>query len=320
MRIYLLIPLIALLSCTAQKNPSQAQIKNPISKTEQQLLKDVETLSSDRFEGRKTGTKGAEMASTYIEQRFQEIGLAPLPHLGSYGQTFTFKDRAGQEITGKNMLAYVPGRNTEVIIISAHYDHVGIIKDQIYNGADDNASGVAALLNFAAYFKKHQPNYTMVFAAFDAEEMGLKGSKAFVELATIPLDHIRMNVNMDMISHNDKNELYACGTFKYPQLKKYFITSKPTIKVIMGHDDPKTGSEDWTNQSDQGSFNAKNIPFLYFGVEDHKDYHQASDKYQNINKKFFTNAAASILEIINNIDKERDLQSIFRQKLQMKKQ
>ena len=320
MRIYLLIPLIALLSCNAQKNPSQAQISKPISKTEQQLLKDVETLSSDRFEGRKTGTKGAEMARAYIEQRFHEIGIAPLPHLGNYEQIFTFKDRAGLDITGKNMLAYVPGRNTEVIVISAHYDHVGIIKDQIYNGADDNASGVAALLNFAAYFKKHQPNYSMVFAAFDAEEMGLKGSKAFVELATIPLGNIQMNVNMDMISHNDKNELYACGTFKYPQLKKYFITSKPTIKVIMGHDDPKTGNEDWTNQSDQGSFNAKNIPFLYFGVEDHKDYHQASDKYQNINKKFFTNAAASILEIINNIDKERDLQSIFRQKLQMKKQ
>ncbi|MBC8987858.1 M28 family peptidase [Pedobacter sp. N36a] len=320
MRIYLLIPLIALLGCTAQKNPSLAQTKKSTNKTEQQLLKDVETLSSDRFEGRKTGTKGAEMARAYIKQRFEEIGLAPLPHLGNYEQAFTFKDRAGQEITGKNMLAYVPGRNTEVIVISAHYDHVGIIKDQIYNGADDNASGVAALLTFATYFKKHQPNYSMVFAAFDAEEMGLKGSKAFVELATIPLENIRMNVNMDMISHNDKNELYACGTFKYPQLKKYFITTKPIIKVIMGHDDPKTGNDDWTNQSDQGSFNAKNIPFLYFGVEDHKDYHQASDKYQNINKKFFTNAAASILEIINNIDKERDLQSIFRQKLQMKKQ
>ena len=320
MRIYLLIPLFAMLSCTAQKNPVQVQAQKPFNKTELQLLKDVETLSSDRFEGRKTGTKGAEMARTYIDQRFKEIGLAPIPHLGEYEQPFTFKDRDGKEITGKNMLAFIPGRSTEFIVISAHYDHVGIIKDEIYNGADDNASGVAALLQYAAYFKKHQPNYSIIIAAFDAEEMGLRGSKAFVDQVTIPLDQIRLNVNMDMISHNDKDELYACGTFKYPELKKYFITSKPKIKVLLGHDDPKTGKEDWTNQSDQGSFNAKGVPFLYFGVEDHKDYHQASDKYQNINKKFFTNAAASILEIINNIDKERNLQSVFREKLQIKKQ
>ncbi|MNL48050.1 hypothetical protein D3C87_1708770 [compost metagenome] len=80
------------------------------------------------------------------------------------------------------------------------------------------------------------------------------------------------------------------------------------------------GPEDWTNQSDQSSFNAKNIPFLYFGVEDHKDYHQASDEYKNINKAFFIDAAAAILETINNIDKDRNLQSIFREKLQLKKQ
>lgn len=319
MRFYLFIPLIALLSCNAQKNPGQAQT-NIFSNTEQQLLKDVEILSSDRFEGRKTGTKGAEMAREYISGRFKEMGVKPIPSLPGYEQAFTFKDRSGAAISGKNMLAYIPGKTAEIIVISAHYDHVGIINNEVYNGADDNASGVAALLRFADYYKKNKPNYSLVLAAFDAEEMGLQGSRAFVDQPVIPLDQIRLNVNMDMISHNDKEELYACGTFKYPALKKYFITSKPTIKVLFGHDDPKMGHDDWTNQSDQGSFNAKNIPFLYFGVEDHKDYHKASDEYQNINKKFFTNAAASILEIINNIDKERHLQSIFREKLQMKKQ
>ncbi|WP_316821188.1 M28 family peptidase [Pedobacter gandavensis] len=320
MRVYLLIPLFALLSCNAQKNPGQAQSITSFSKSDQQLLKDVETLSSDRFEGRKTGTRGAEMARTYIAERFKEIGLKPIPSRPGYEQAFSFKDRKGAKTEGINMLAYIPGKTEEIIVISAHYDHVGIINNQVYNGADDNASGVAALLKIGAHYLKNKPNYSLVLAAFDAEEMGLQGSRAFVSEAIVALDQTRLNVNMDMISHNDKNELYACGTFKYPELKKYFITSKPTIKVILGHDDPKTGNEDWTNQSDQGSFNAKGIPFLYFGVEDHKDYHQASDEYQNINKKFFTNAAASILEIINNIDKERHLQSIFREKLQIKKQ
>ncbi|MBB2149098.1 M28 family peptidase [Pedobacter gandavensis] len=320
MKTYLLIPLIALLSCNSVKNQSQAQNPATLTKTEQQLLKDVETLSSDAYEGRKTGTKGAEMARTYISDRFKQLGLKPVPSLPGYEQAFTFADRSGAQISGKNLLAYIPGKTDQVIVISAHYDHVGIIRNEIYNGADDNASGVAALLDYAAYFKKNKPYHSLILAAFDAEEQGLRGSKAFVAQPPVPLEKIRLNVNMDMISHNDKDELYACGTYKYPELKKYFITSKPVIKVILGHDDPKTGSEDWTNQSDQGSFNAKNIPFLYFGVEDHKDYHKASDEYQNINKKFFINAAAAILEIINNIDKERDLQSIFREKLQMKKQ
>ncbi|RZK68728.1 MAG: M28 family peptidase, partial [Pedobacter sp.] len=161
----------------------------------------------------------------------------------------------------------------------------------------------------------------IIFAAFDAEEMGLQGAKAFVAKPPVALAAIKLNINMDMIAHNDKGELYACGTFKYPELKKYFVFNNPDIKVLFGHDDPKLGrSEDWTNQSDQGAFNAKNIPFLYFGVEDHKDYHKASDEYANINKTFYVNAVNAILDITNNIDKERDIQQIFKEKLQMKKQ
>ncbi|SHF35084.1 M20/M25/M40 family metallo-hydrolase [Pedobacter caeni] len=320
MKAYLLFPLIVLLSCNTVKNPSQAQTEQQYSKTELQLLKDVEVLSSDAYQGRKTGTKGAEMTREYLSNRFKQIGLKPIPLLSGYEQLFSFKNNKGVEIYGKNMLAYIPGKNEQIIVISAHYDHVGVMDNEVYNGADDNASGVAALLQFAEHFKKNKPNYTLVIAAFDAEEMGLRGSRAFVEKPPIPLEKIRMNINMDMISHNDKGELYACGTYKYPDLKKYFITTDPKIKVLLGHDDPKSGHEDWTNQSDQGSFNAKNIPFIYFGVEDHKDYHKASDEYQNINKTFFINAAASIQEIINNIDKERSTQSVIKDKLRMKKQ
>jgi Zn-dependent M28 family amino/carboxypeptidase len=312
MNIYLLISLGLLLSCSSVKQSTP-------SSTDKQLLNDVEVLSSDAYEGRRTGTKGAEMARAYIGKRFDDIGLLSFQQLKGYEQPFSF-DKNGGTFNGKNMIGYIEGKTDDVIVISAHYDHIGIIKNEIYNGADDNASGVAALFKFAEYFKANKPNHTLIFAAFDAEEMGMYGSKSFVANPPVSLAKIKLNVNMDMISHNDKGELYACGTFKYPELKKYFITTSPKIKILFGHDDPKMGPEDWTNQSDQSSFNAKNIPFIYFGVEDHKDYHQASDEYKNINKAFFIDAAAAILETINNIDKDRNLQSIFREKLQLKKQ
>lgn len=310
-----LIPLALLISCGTVRT-SQSD-----NKTGEQLLKDVEVLSSDAYEGRKTGTKGGEMARTYLTGRLKEIGLKPYPGQVSYEQAFEIKGRnGGASIPGKNLIAYIPGKTENVIVISAHYDHVGIIKDEIYNGADDNASGVAGLLQFAKYFSKNKPNNTLIFAIFDGEEMGLQGAKAFVANPPLPLEKIRLNINMDMISHNDKQELYASGTFKYPELKPFLVSSNPNIKLLLGHDDPKQGHDDWTNQSDQGAFNAKNIPFIYFGVEDHKDYHKATDEFQNINKKFFIDAANTIQEVIINIDKQRDIQAIFRESLKMKKQ
>jgi Zn-dependent M28 family amino/carboxypeptidase len=292
--------------------------ENAESQSAKQLLKDIEILSSDKYEGRKTGTRGAEMARSYIRDRFDAIGLKSFN--ASYEQTFSFKGNKGAVISGKNMIGYINGKTNNIIVVSAHYDHLGIVNNEIYNGADDNASGVAALLFMADYFIKNPPNNTLIFAAFDAEEMGLQGAKAFVANPPVALSRIKLNINMDMISHNEKGELYVCGTFKYPELKKFFAVSSPNPKVLFGHDDPKQGIDDWTNQSDQGAFNAKNIPFLYFGVEDHKDYHKASDEYQNINETFFIDASNSILEIINNIDKERDIRQIFQNRLRMKKQ
>lgn len=309
-----LFPLALFIACSAVKN------SNTITASAQ-LLKDVETLSSDTYEGRKTGTKGNELARTYLINRLKEIGIKPYPTQSGYEQSFTFKGRNNSgDVQGKNLIAYIPGKSDNVIVISAHYDHIGVIKNEIYNGADDNASGVAALLQFAKYFEKNKPNNTLIFALFDAEEMGLQGAKAFVANPPVALEKIKLNINMDMISHNDKSELYVAGTFKYPELKSYLITTSPNIKLLTGHDDPKLGHDDWTNQSDQGAFNAKNIPFLYFGVEDHKDYHKATDEYQNINKTFFVDAANAIQEVIVNIDKQRDIQAIFREKLIMKKQ
>ena len=314
MKFLYLIPLAITLSCCSSvKNQSSTDS----SKLDTQLLKDVETLSSDAYQGRKTGTKGAEMARAYIIERFQKLGLKSYPQNVNYAQEFTFNSRGGAKVNGTNVIGYIPGKTSNIIVVSAHYDHLGVVKDQIFNGADDNASGTAGLLKIAAYFAKNKPTNTIIFASFDAEEMGLQGAKAFVANPPVPIATIAVNLNMDMISHSDKGELYVAGTFKYPFLKKHIDTNRKDIKVTLGHDDPKLGRDDWTNQSDQGAFNAKNIPFLYFGVEDHKDYHKATDKYETITKQFFSNAANVVLDVVKSIDNQSGLQQILKDKMIM---
>lgn len=292
--------------------PAIAQNVNPT-----QLLEDVEILSSDVYKGRQTGTIENQMAANYIIGRFKKIGVSPFR--GTFKQSFTFKSKLAKTIYGNNIIGQIPGKTNDVIVISAHYDHVGIKNGLIYNGADDNASGIGGLLAIASYYQKNKPKHTLIFAAFDAEEMGLEGAKAFVSNSKNQLSKVKMNINMDMISHNDKGELYVCGTFLYPYLKKYLITTNPNLKLLAGHDDPKLGKDDdWTNQSDQGAFNAKKIPFLYFGVEDHKDYHKSTDEYSNINKTFYIDAANAILEVVENIDKDKNIATIFNKNLIMK--
>lgn len=308
MKLYLLLPAILLMGCGA------AKVAN-LPANSDQLLEDTQTLSSDAYEGRKTGTKGAEMARTYITKRFRQIGVKSFPLLNSYQQPFSFSGIDDPKITGRNLIGYIPGTGSKIIVISAHYDHLGIINGKIYNGADDNASGVAGLLKIAAHYAKNKPTHTLIFAAFDAEEFGKKGSEFFVNHLPVDIKRIKLNINLDMISHNDKGELYASGTYKNPHLKGYIVTENPNLKILFGHDNPKLGIDDWTEQSDQAAFNRKGIPFIYFGVEDHRDYHKPTDTFENINQEFFINAANSILEITDNIDKNRTIQKTFRQKL-----
>ena len=314
MKILYIVPLAMMLSCCSS-------VKNQTSigsgKLDTQLLKDAEVLSSDAYQGRKTETKGAEMARAYIRARFLKLGLRSYPQNVNYAQEFTFNSRGGAKINGTNLIGYIPGKGNNVIVVSAHYDHLGIVKNEVYNGADDNASGTAGLLKIAAYFAKNKPNNTIIFASFDAEEMGLQGAKAFVANPPVPVASIAIDLNMDMIGHSEKGELYVCGTFKYPGLKKHIDTTRKEIKLLIGHDDPKLGHDDWTNQSDQGAFNAKNIPFLYFGVEDHKDYHKATDEYSTLTKQFFSDAANAVLDVVKSIDQQTGFQQSLKDRMLM---
>ena len=270
------------------------------------LLNDIQTLSSDSFEGRKTGSTGNLKAADYITNRFDEIGLKSYNQ--NYRHPFTFRNRRNEQIQGINLIGCIKGKSENVIIISAHYDHVGINNSEIFNGADDNASGVAVILASAKYFMENKPLNTLLFVAFDAEEMGLQGAYSFLDNPPIPRELIKLNINLDMVSHNDKSELYAAGTFKSPAIKDIIQNADQNtgISIKFGHDQPDMGKDDWTMQSDHGPFAKENIPFLYFGVEDHNDYHKPSDDFDNINANFFYSASTAILKSIISLDKNLD--------------
>lgn len=261
------------------------------------LIHDIRILSSTEFAGRRPGTEGHERAARFITNRFSHLGLSC--YADSYLDTFTYRN----DQLGQNIIGYIPGLSEKAVVISGHYDHLGERDGQLFLGADDNASGAAALLSLAAYFTANRPYYTLIFAAFDAEESGLQGSRAFVENPPLPLEHIILNVNMDMISRNDNHELYAAGGFHYPHLLPLLEVENDRVSLRTGHDDPALGRRhDWTNQSDHAVFHRLGIPFVYFGVEDHPDYHTPNDTFENIQPSFYYHATQIILQFLKNVD------------------
>lgn len=268
---------------------------------ESALLRHVEALSSDTFEGRETGTKGSEKAQKYIINQFYSLGVKPLN--STYEQVFHFS-KGGKRYKGTNLLGFVKGKRepNKVIVISAHYDHLGVKDGVIYNGADDNASGLGALFAFAEYFGKYPPDHSVIFAAFDAEELGMKGSKYFINNLRFLPSKIKVNLNMDMISRSEKNELYVVGANLNKTLKKVVCCStSKNAKLLIGHDgyDKK---ENWVYASDHANFHKKGISFLYFGVEDHNDYHEPTDDFTNIHSEFYVDAVKVIMSVFNKID------------------
>jgi Zn-dependent M28 family amino/carboxypeptidase len=285
---------------------SQNVTKETISQelfNEQALLQNIKTLSSDAFEGRRTGTKGANKAKEYIKNQFYHFNVLPLAE--KFEQSFYFSSK-GKSYNATNILGLIKGTesNEKFIVISAHYDHEGIKNGLIYNGADDDASGVSALISFAEYFKNNPPKHSVILAAFDAEELGLQGSEYFVSNSIIPLNKIILNLNMDMISRSETNELFAVGSSFNKTLNDVISNFKQSerVKLIAGHEG-KDNLENWTYSSDHASFHKKRIPFIYFGVDDHQDYHTPNDDYENIQPEFYKESVKIIIEVFNKIDK-----------------
>ncbi|PKH49991.1 peptidase M20 [Tenacibaculum sp. Bg11-29] len=269
------------------------------------ILDDIKKLSSDEFEGRKTSTLGATKARDYIKERFKKLNVTPL--LENFEQPFSFIEGT-KTYSAVNILGLIKGteHTDKYVVLSAHYDHLGIIDGKTFNGADDNASGVAALFAFAEYFKSHPPKHNVILASFDAEELGLKGAYHFADNSIIDLNKIVLNLNFDMISRSDNKELYAVGT-RYSQPLKETISSFNNVgevNLVIGHEG-LDNLDDWTSSSDHAAFYKKNIPFVYFGVPDHKDYHKSTDVYESIDQQFTIDAIQTLLTVFTQLDAKK---------------
>ena len=249
------------------------------------IINDFIFLASDTCEGRGPGSAGHERAVERIMARMRGAGLDSFNN--SLVQTFSGKLR-NHTSAGKNLIGWIKGTQfpRKYIVVSAHYDHLGKVGDTIYYGASDNASGTACLLAMAKYFKQNPLPYSLIFAAFDREEAWMEGSYYFVDHLPPPLhlSDIRINLNLDMITRNDSNEIFVCGIYHNPSLIYAVneIQQLTNAKVLMGYD-TGSGRDNWTQLSDHFAFYRKNIPFLYLGVEDHIDYHQPTDTYDKTN-------------------------------------
>ena len=280
--------------------------------TQTDLMNSVTTLASAEMAGRQAGTPGNAKARAWVVEQFRTAGLQPLAG-GNFEMPFSFERRgnsqsAPAQMQGINVAGICRGagaKDNGAMVLTAHYDHLGVRDGATYFGADDNASGVAVLVALARQCQKTPWMHDAIFVALDAEEMGLQGARAFVKALPIPKDRtIALNINFDMVARGDKNELYIAGTSHRPQLKSILepVASRSKIKVLFGHDSGG-GQDDWTRQSDHGAFHEAGIPFVYFGVEDHPDYHKPTDTADKINAAFFYQSALTILDAVATIDR-----------------
>jgi hypothetical protein len=262
------------------------------------VKKHVAFLASDRLKGRGTSTKEEKKAAAYIAREFKSAGLAPLGN--SYLREFSYKKSSNPHDTSvanlparysANVVGFLDNAAPYTIVVGAHYDHLGLGQDhnsldpkpegKVHNGADDNASGTAGVIELANYFgrNKNTEPYNFLFICFSGEELGLIGSKKWCDNPDLPLDKINYMINMDMIGRlNDSTRkliVYGVGT------SPVFV---PLIDSLRGNFSIKKDSSG-VGPSDQTSFYLKNVPVLHFFTGQHSDYHKPSDDIEKLNYK-----------------------------------
>lgn len=315
-RIIYLLALAGFLSCKTEPKVAENKIQE-----------DVAYLADDKLEGRQTGTEGEVLASEYIINRFKAIGLQP-KGTGGYLQSFSFKPKtdphsevefttnADSTITGHNVLGFIDNNAETTVVIGAHYDHLGyggegsLYREEnkaVHNGADDNASGVAVMLNLASRLKiknddakvKDKNNY--LFMAFSGEEMGLLGSNYFSKNPTIEAQSINYMINMDMVGRMKADSTLAVyGTGTSPRFKQ-------TIKANNNNKFKIIENESGVGPSDHTSFYLIDIPVLHFFTGQHEDYHKPGDDPEKLNYEGMNLISDYIYSIIKDLDDDGKL-------------
>ncbi len=314
LKLTILLTVVGLLSCKS------TQIVSIDSQILADVVEDVTILSSDEMEGRETGTVGEEKAAEYIVGRYKEVGLEGIMEIEeSFYQFFQKRIKSNPHetepnpndpvIIGRNVIGYKNNNAKHTIIIGAHYDHLGyggegslyVGPPAIHNGADDNASGVAAMLALAEYFNTHPINSNILFIAFSGEEKGLWGSNYFVDHSPIELVDFNFMVNMDMIGRlNEDRQLAIYGVGTTPVWNKIIHSiKKPKFKYSI--------QESGVGPSDHTSFYLEGIPVLHFFTGQHEDYHRPSDDVEKINFEGLGDIISYISQVITIADKKGKL-------------
>ena len=305
MRIFLILFFLASFISCSNEDIEQSMIKA-----------DVTFLADDSLEGRQTGTDGEKKAAEYIAARFKNLDIKPMGTDG-YFQEFTFTPRkdphskasytdtvANSTITGKNVIGFIDNQSDNTIIIGAHYDHLGYGEDggslhaggkEIHNGADDNASGVAVMLNLANKLRKTNTNNNYLLLAFSGEEMGLLGSNYFVKNGTIDLESANYMINMDMVGRLKKDSTLAVyGTGTSPLWSQTLHSLNTNFKLI---EDPSG-----VGPSDHTSFYLNDIPVLHFFTGQHENYHKPSDDIELLNYDGMYAISDYIFDIVSELN------------------
>ncbi len=288
---------------------SKSELKVEIS--DRDILEHIKYLSSDELEGRYPGSKGSDLAIDYIATDYKRSRLSPLGS-DDYLQFFDFTNQQGEKIKIPNVVGMVPGTTLkdEYIVIGAHFDHLGyggahsgsleMNSSAIHNGADDNASGIAGMLELASKLSSERKKIkrSLIFIAFNAEEQGIFGSKYFVKNSPVNTSNIITMINLDMIGRLNNLSLNISGTGTSPLFNN--ILDKISKKHYLNINKNPEGF----GPSDHSSFYSNNIPVLFFFTGGHSDYHKPSDDWNKINssgqKKIVDMIYDVVLEIDNN--------------------
>ena len=302
----LLLLFLVLNTCLNAQNYDEEQL--------QQLRVDVVYLSSDLLGGRETGTPGEAMAAQYIATRFRQLGLRPAGTEG-YFQPFDFKfssnpHSAGEPRQGRNVVGWIDNGKKTTVVIGGHYDHLGmghfgsrhVHGEAIHNGADDNASGIAAIFRLAEQLgRQKKPKHNYLFVAFSGEEMGLYGSKYFVNNSPVALDQISYMINLDMVGRlNPAKVLAINGAGTSPAWK-------PSFEQIDGNGIKVKTTDSGIGPSDHTSFYLKDIPAIHFFSGQHMDYHKPEDDAELVNYEGIYDITEFILELVDDLSDQRKI-------------
>ena len=285
------------------------------------LKDDVSFLASDSLKGRETGTANELMAAGYLAQRMEDLGLSPAGNAETYFQTFTFKPKkdphqeiqyveaSDSTITGTNVIGFIDNEAATTVILGAHYDHLGMGGESslhrgdaaIHNGADDNASGVAVLMQLAQKLEEGElkgNNYLIM--AFSGEEIGLLGSNYFAKNPTVELENVNYMINMDMVGRlRDSKVLSVSGTGTAPIWPQVLNASNQDFELVL--------KESGVGPSDHTSFYLQDIPVLHFFTGQHEDYHKPTDDADKLNYEGMEKITSYIMAVITELDDDDKL-------------